>query len=404
MSSSDPSPAPRLAAIVVAAGRGLRAGGGLPKQYRPLAGRPLLAWTLEALARGEIGRIVTVIHPDDRALYDNVVAALSDDARAGLVEPPTGGATRQESVRAGLAALAADPPDIVLVHDGARPFPSPALIERVVAAAWAKGAAIPTLTLADTIKQIDDAGSVVMTHDRSRLRRAQTPQAFRFDVLNSAHISAYKTGTTEFTDDAALVEAIGMRVYTVDGEGENVKITESGDFAIAEARLSPSLDDIRMGQGYDVHAFMAGDHVWLGGVRIPHVRGLAGHSDADVALHALTDAVLGAIADGDIGQHFPPTDARWKGASSDRFLADAVARVARRGGVVAHLDVTLICEAPKIGPYRDAMRARIAEIAGLSIDRVGVKATTSEGLGFAGRREGVAAMAIATVRLPGSAA
>jgi 2-C-methyl-D-erythritol 4-phosphate cytidylyltransferase/2-C-methyl-D-erythritol 2,4-cyclodiphosphate synthase len=236
------------------------------------------------------------------------------------------------------------------------------------------------------------------------LRRAQTPQGFRFDVLNPAHVSAYRKGSNEFTDDAALVEAIGGLVHTVVGEDKNVKITEPSDFARAESRLAAPLDDIRIGQGYDVHAFVAGDHVWLGGVRIPHVRGLAGHSDADVALHALTDAILGALGDGDIGQHFPPTDARWKGASSDRFLADAVARVARRGGIVAHLDVTLICEAPKIGPHREAMRARIAEIAGLSIDRVGVKATTSEGLGFTGRREGVAAMAIATVRLPGTTA
>lgn len=390
--------------IVVAAGRGLRAGGGVPKQYRPLAGRPLLAHTLAALAQPGVDHMLVVIHPDDRALYEAAIADLPQPVRDMLAEPVAGGATRQASVRAGLAALAPEPPRIVLIHDAARPFVSADLIARLVAAAREHGAAIPALAPTDTIKAIDGIGRIEQTLDRNRLRCAQTPQAFRFDILNEAHVSSYKAGNIELTDDAAVVEAAGGAVQVIAGEENNVKITEPGDFARAESRLAADLTDIRIGQGYDVHAFMAGDHVWLGGVRIAHVRALAGHSDADVALHALTDAILGAIADGDIGQHFPPSDAMWKGASSDHFLADAVARVARRGGMIANLDLTIVCEAPKIGPHRDAMRARIAAIAGLAIDRVAVKATTSEGLGFTGRREGVAAFALATVRLPEVAA
>jgi 2-C-methyl-D-erythritol 4-phosphate cytidylyltransferase/2-C-methyl-D-erythritol 2,4-cyclodiphosphate synthase len=302
-------------------------------------------------------------------------------------------------VRAGLEALADRAPAIVLVHDAARPFTSPALVSRAIAAG-SHGAAIPGVAVTDTIKEVDADGSVVRTLDRARLRGIQTPQAFVFDALLAAHRKAAAAGREDFTDDAALAEWAGMTVDVFDGEAGNVKLTTPQDFARAEARAMAALGDIRTGNGYDVHAFAEGDHVWLGGVKIAHDRGVTGHSDADVALHALVDAILGALADGDIGFHFPPSDPQWKGASSDRFLKFAVERVAMRGGRVVNLDLTIVCEAPKVGPHRDAMRARIAEIAGISIDRVGVKATTSEKLGFTGRREGIAAMATATVRLP----
>jgi 2-C-methyl-D-erythritol 4-phosphate cytidylyltransferase/2-C-methyl-D-erythritol 2,4-cyclodiphosphate synthase len=254
--------------------------------------------------------------------------------------------------------------------------------------------------MTDTIKEVDADGSVVRTLDRGRLRGIQTPQAFVFDALLAAHRKAAAAGREDFTDDAALAEWAGMTVDVFDGEAGNIKLTTPEDFARAEARAMAALGDIRTGNGYDVHAFAEGDHVWLGGVKIAHDRGVTGHSDADVALHALVDAILGALADGDIGFHFPPSDPQWKGASSDRFLEFAVERVAKRGGRVVNLDLTIVCEAPKVGPHRDAMRARIAEIAGISVDRVGVKATTSEKLGFTGRREGIAAMATATIRLP----
>jgi 2-C-methyl-D-erythritol 4-phosphate cytidylyltransferase/2-C-methyl-D-erythritol 2,4-cyclodiphosphate synthase len=254
--------------------------------------------------------------------------------------------------------------------------------------------------MTDTIKEVDSAGNVMRTLDRMVLRGIQTPQAFGFDALLAAHRKAHAAGREDFTDDAALAEWAGMTVGVFDGEAGNVKLTTADDFAQAEARELAALGDIRTGNGYDVHAFVDGDHVWLGGIRIAHERGVTGHSDADVGLHALVDAILGALADGDIGSHFPPSDPQWRGASSDRFLRFAVERVARRGGRVVHLDLTIVCEAPKVGPHRDAMRARIAGIAGISIDRVGVKATTSEQLGFTGRREGIAAMATATIRLP----
>jgi 2-C-methyl-D-erythritol 4-phosphate cytidylyltransferase/2-C-methyl-D-erythritol 2,4-cyclodiphosphate synthase len=291
----------------------------------------------------------------------------------------------------------------VLVHDAARPFTSPALVSRAIAAAGqgaGHGAAIPGVAMTDTIKEVDAGGAVVRTLDRARLRGIQTPQAFAFDALLAAHRKAAAAGREDFTDDAALAEWAGMTVGVFEGEAGNIKLTTADDFAQAEMRAMAALGDIRTGNGYDVHAFADGDHVWLGGVKIAHDRGVTGHSDADVGLHALVDAILGALADGDIGVHFPPSDPQWKGASSDRFLKFAVERVAERGGRIAHLDLTVVCEAPKVGPHRDAMRARIAEIAGITIDRVGVKATTSEQLGFTGRREGLVAMATATVRLP----
>jgi 2-C-methyl-D-erythritol 4-phosphate cytidylyltransferase / 2-C-methyl-D-erythritol 2,4-cyclodiphosphate synthase len=290
-------------------------------------------------------------------------------------------------------------PRIVLVHDAARPFASPALISRAIAAG-AAGAAIPGLAPTDTIKAVDAAGRIVDTLDRGRLRAVQTPQAFGFDALLAAHRRALAAGRDDFTDDAALAEWAGMAVHVFAGESANIKLTTEEDFARVAAAELTSLGDIRTATGYDVHSFGAGDHVWLGGVRIPHDRGLTGYSDADAPLHALVDAILGALADGDIGSHFPPGDPQWKGASSDRFLAFAAERVAKRGGRIAHLDITIICETPRIGPHRDAMRTRIAAIAGVDLDRVAVKATTNEKLGFIGRGEGIAAMATATVRLP----
>lgn len=392
----------RVAALVVAAGRGTRAGGNGPKQYRMLAGKAVLAHAVEAcLAHPAVGTVQVVVHPDDLRLY-----RACTPASPRLLEPVAGGATRQQSVLAGLEALAAASaaPDIVLVHDAARPFLSAALIDRALAALSGDGvAAVPCLPLTDTVKQIDAAGYVAATPDRARLRSVQTPQVFAFAALIAAHRAAAGRPDIVATDDAAVMEWAGHRVAIFPGDPANVKLTEAADFEAAERRLGggAAMDGIRIGQGYDVHAFGPGDHVWLGGIRIPHERGVMAHSDGDVVLHAATDAVLGAIAEGDIGTHFPPGDPQWRGASSDRFLAHAARLVAARGGRIANLDVTVVCEAPKVGPHREAMRARIAEIAGIGIDRVGIKATTSERMGFTGRREGLAALAIAAVRLPG---
>jgi 2-C-methyl-D-erythritol 4-phosphate cytidylyltransferase / 2-C-methyl-D-erythritol 2,4-cyclodiphosphate synthase len=383
-----------VAVVVVAAGRGTRVGGDSPKQYRALGGAPVIGHTLRLFAdHPEIGMVQPVIHRDDIARFNAASAGLR------LRQPVFGGATRQISVRAGLEALEPDRPRIVLVHDAARPFASPALISRAIAAG-AAGAAIPGLAPTDTIKAVDAAGRIVDTLDRGRLRAVQTPQAFGFDALLAAHRRALAAGRDDFTDDAALAEWAGMAVHVFAGESANIKLTTEEDFARVAAAELTSLGDIRTATGYDVHSFGAGDHVWLGGVRIPHDRGLTGYSDADAPLHALVDAILGALADGDIGSHFPPGDPQWKGASSDRFLAFAAERVAKRGGRIAHLDITIICETPRIGPHRDAMRTRIAAIAGVDLDRVAVKATTNEKLGFIGRGEGIAAMATATVRLP----
>ena len=384
-----------VAAVVVAAGRGLRVGGDCPKQYRHILGEPVIRPSLATLAgHSGITAVQPVIHPDDAALYQPATAGLD------LLPPVHGGASRQASVRAGLEALEPHRPDLVLVHDAARPFASAALITRAIAAAQASGAAVPVIAVADTVKSVDAAGAVTGTIDRAHLRLVQTPQAFGFSALLNAHRRAKAAGRDDFTDDAALAEWAGLKVTTFEGEAGNVKLTTNDDFARAEAAKLAALSDVRTGFGFDVHQFGDGDHVVLGGVRIPHQRGLSGHSDADVVLHALVDAILGALADGDIGVHFPPTDPKWRGASSDRFFAFAVDRLRARGGRIAHLDVTVVCETPRIGPHRDAMRARIAEIAGVPIERVGVKATTSEKMGFTGRGEGMAAFANATVRLP----
>ncbi|UYO47025.1 bifunctional 2-C-methyl-D-erythritol 4-phosphate cytidylyltransferase/2-C-methyl-D-erythritol 2,4-cyclodiphosphate synthase [Rhodopseudomonas palustris] len=386
---------PRTAAIIVAAGRGLRAGAGGPKQYRTLAGRPVIARAMEPFCTHPgVMAVQPVTNPDDTEMFNAAVAGLNFRPAVG------GGATRQASVRAGLEALAELNPDIVLIHDAARCFVTPELISRAITAAGATGAALPVVPVTDTIKQVDANGAVDATPDRATLRIAQTPQAFRFDVILDAHRRAAQDGRDEFTDDAAIAEWAGLTVSTFEGDANNMKMTTPEDFAREESRLMAALGDIRTGTGYDVHAFGDGDHVWLCGLKVPHTRGFLAHSDGDVGLHALVDAILGALADGDIGSHFPPTDPQWKGAASDKFLKYAIDRVTALGGRVANLEVTMICERPKIGPLRDAMRQRIAEITGVPVSRVAVKATTSEKLGFTGREEGIAATASATIRLP----
>jgi 2-C-methyl-D-erythritol 4-phosphate cytidylyltransferase/2-C-methyl-D-erythritol 2,4-cyclodiphosphate synthase len=377
------------AALVVAAGRGHRAGGGLPKQYRALAGQPVLRRTLAAFAgHPAVDAVRPVIHPDDRALFDAAARDLD------VLEPVAGGETRQDSVRLGLESLAELAPERVLIHDAARPFVDGATVDRVLAALGATPGAVPAVPVADTLKRAD-GGRVAETVPRQDLWRAQTPQGFRFADILAAH---RRCEGRALTDDAAVAEHVGLAVAIVEGTDDNVKLTSEDDFRRAEANLA--LAEWRTGFGFDAHAFEAGDHLMLCGVRVPFERGLAGHSDADVGLHALTDALLGAIGAGDIGVHFPPSDARWRDAGSDLFLAEAARLVAALGGSVSHVDVTLICEAPRIGPHRDAMIARIAEILGIAATRVSVKATTTEGLGFTGRGEGIGAQAVATVRLP----
>lgn len=385
----------RTAVVLVAAGRGLRAGAGGPKQYREIGGVPVIYRAMEAFSRhADVFAVQPVVNPDDSAMFTAAVAGLSHES------PTNGGATRQASVLAGLEALVRHEPDIVLIHDAARPFVSEGLISRAIEAAARTGAAIPAIPVTDTIKLTGESGHVEDTPDRARLRIAQTPQSFRFDVILEAHRRAAKDGRSDFTDDAAIAEWAGLTVATFEGDVANMKLTTPEDFVREEARLAAQLGDIRIGTGYDVHAFGEGDHVMICGVRVPHTKGFLAHSDGDVGLHALVDAILGALADGDIGSHFPPSDAKWKGASSDQFLKYAIERVTQRGGRVANLEVTMICERPKIGPLRDTMRARIAEISGVDISRVAVKATTSERLGFTGREEGIAATASATIRLP----
>jgi 2-C-methyl-D-erythritol 4-phosphate cytidylyltransferase / 2-C-methyl-D-erythritol 2,4-cyclodiphosphate synthase len=378
-------------ALVVAAGRGTRLGAPLPKQYLPLAGEPLLRHTLRALAAHQrISGVRAVIHPDDREHYEHAARGLD------LLAPVAGGVQRQDSVRLGLESLETIDPDMVAIHDGARPFVESALIDRVLDALAATPGAIPALALADTLKRGRD-GRIAETVDRSQLWRAQTPQGFRFREILAAHRAA---AGLELSDDAAVAERAGLAVSLVQGSETNLKVTAPDDLARAEGLLLARLGDVRTGQGFDVHPLGAGDHVWLCGIKVPHEHALIGHSDADVGLHAITDAILGALGAGDIGQHFPPGDPKWRGAASDKFLRHAAGLVSKRGGRIAHVDVTLICERPKVSPHREAMIARIAEILGLARDRVSVKATTTEKLGFTGREEGIAAQAIATIRLP----
>jgi 2-C-methyl-D-erythritol 4-phosphate cytidylyltransferase/2-C-methyl-D-erythritol 2,4-cyclodiphosphate synthase len=378
-------------ALVVAAGRGFRLGGPMPKQYLPLGGAAVLRYSVKTLlAHPAVEGVRVVIHPDDRPLYDAAVAGLD------LLPPVHGGAQRQDSVRNGLASLADAAPDLVLIHDGARPFVDNATVSRVIAALQDFPAAIAALPIRDTVKRGEDA-RIVDTVERSGLWRAQTPQGFRYPEIMAAHRAA---SGAELSDDAAVAERAGLDVALVDGSEENFKVTTTDDLLRAERHLAMQRGDIRIGQGFDVHAFGPGDHVWLCGLKVPHAQGLVGHSDADVGLHALTDALLGALGAGDIGMHFPPSDPTWRGAPSHRFLRHAADLVAAAGGSIAHCDVTLICERPKIGPHREVMVARIAEILAIEQRRVSVKATTTEQLGFTGRGEGIAAQAIATIRLP----
>lgn len=378
------------AAIIVAAGRGTRAGGEVPKQWRQIAGDRVAAHTVKAFqAHPKIARIILVIHPDDHSFADPIEGVT-------LVH---GGATRDASVQAGLHALEADAPDNVLIHDVARPLVSHQVIHDVIDALKHNQGAAPALHVTDALWRGAD-GQVVGTQDRTGLFRAQTPQGFHFADILAAHI-AHPGGSA---DDVEVARAAGMDVSIVDGDEQNLKITTPGDFARAERLLKQrahmnkeSRMDIRVGSGYDVHAFEDGDHVILCGVEIPHDRKLKGHSDADVGMHALTDAIYGALADGDIGQHFPPSDPQWKGAASDIFLRHAVALAGERGYRISNVDVTLICELPKIGPHAQTMRKALSDIMGLAMDRISVKATTSERLGFTGRSEGIAAMATATL-------
>jgi 2-C-methyl-D-erythritol 4-phosphate cytidylyltransferase / 2-C-methyl-D-erythritol 2,4-cyclodiphosphate synthase len=378
-------------AVIVAAGRGTRFGGTMPKQYLPLGGGTVLRHAVAAFAtHPRIAGVQVVIRDEDRSLFEEAMAGLP------VLYAVPGGAERQDSVRLGLEALAAHDPARVLIHDGARPFPDAALIDRILDALAAAPAAVPALPLGDTIKRVAD-GVVRETVDRSHLWRAQTPQGFHFGPILAAHRAA---AGRVLTDDAAVAEAAGLAPVIVPGSEDNLKVTTAQDLAAAERLLASRLGDVRVGQGFDVHPFGPGDHVMVCGIAIPHEVAPVGHSDADVGLHALTDAVLGAIGAGDIGMHFPPSDERWRGASSDRFLAYAAALVTERGGVIVAVDVTIICERPRIAPHRDRMIERVAEILAIAPGRVSVKATTTEGLGFTGRREGIAAQAIATVRLP----
>ena len=388
----------KTVAIVVAAGRGSRAASDQGvKQYVEIGGTSVLVRAMRPfLAHAAISRVLVVIHADDRSLYDQAVAGVASEK---LMPPIVGGATRQQSVRAGLRAIASLQPDAALIHDAARPFVSDDDVDGVCAALVNHDGAVVGLPVVDTLKRSTGAPArVEATVARTALWRVQTPQGFRFAEILAAHEAAVAAGRDDYTDDASVAEAAGLEVALIEGHERNFKITTGEDFARAQKELDMG-SEYRTGTGFDVHAFADGDHVWLCGVKVPHSKTLSGHSDADVAMHALTDAIYGALAEGDIGDHFPPSDPQWKGARSDIFLAHARERVAARAGALVNVDVTIICEEPKVGPHREAMRARLAEILDIDPSRVAVKATTTEGLGFPGRREGIAAMASATVRL-----
>ena len=372
-------------ALIVAAGKGERLGGGLPKQYRLLGGRPVLRWAVESLIRHPAVQAVrVVVGREQRELAEATLAGLDVGA---LIE---GGAERADSVRAGFAQIGGE---AVLVHDAARPFCPTAVLDRLLAPLEFYEGAAPVLPIGDTLARLADTLDEPV--DRAGLVRVQTPQAFRLADLRAAY---ERWSGPSPTDETTVVRAAGMKVAAVEGDPALEKLTRQADFERAEQWLAGSLAT-RTGMGFDVHAFAGKGPIMLGGVEIAHDRGLAGHSDADVVLHAITDALLGAAGLGDIGEHFAPSDARWKGAPSSLFLGHAVELVRARGAIIDHVDCTVIAEAPKIGPHRQVMRARIAEIAGLSIDQVSIKATTSEGLGFTGRREGIAAQAVASIRL-----
>ncbi|MBM3565605.1 MAG: bifunctional 2-C-methyl-D-erythritol 4-phosphate cytidylyltransferase/2-C-methyl-D-erythritol 2,4-cyclodiphosphate synthase [Alphaproteobacteria bacterium] len=378
-------------ALVVGAGQGVRFGGDVPKQYLPLLGQAVMRRSLMAfLGHPRVDAVRPVINPAHRELFEESCAGL--DTLSFI----PGGATRQESVRLGLESLVELKPKTVLIHDAARPLVDTDLISRVLDALEKTPGAIPALAVTDTLKRAGEAGRIEETVPRAGLWRAQTPQGFRFEDILAAHRHLAKS---EATDDAQLAEMAGLAVAVVEGSEDNMKLTTSDDWLRAEQKLFGGLEP-RTGSGFDVHRFGPGDHVTLCGVKIPHEAGLEGHSDADVAMHALTDAILGALGEGDIGHHFPPTEAKWRGAPSDIFLKHAGDLAAARGGRIVHADVTIICERPKVGPHRMAMVDRLAAILGLDRGRISVKATTTEGLGFTGRREGIAAQAVATVLLP----
>ncbi len=389
-------------ALIVAAGRGTRAAraDAGPKQYVQLGDRTVLAHAIAAFTQHpNVARVQVVIHADDRTAYDAAIAVLGMSTK--LLPPVIGGATRQLSVLAGLKVIADLLPDHVLIHDAARPFIPAVVIDRVIAALTDAPAVIAALPLADTLKRAGTGGVVAETVPRDGLWRAQTPQGFRFADILAAHHAAAIADRHEFTDDAAVAEWHGLDVRLVTGDAALAKLTTAEDIAMAELQHGrPVPTGLRIGQGFDVHSFNTGDHVWLCGVRVPHTQGVEAHSDGDVGLHALTDALLGAIADGDIGQHFKNTDPRWRGVSSDQFLADAVRRIRELRGHIVNVDVTVLSEAPKIAPHRDAMRARMADILGIPVGRVALKATTTEQLGAIGRKEGLAAMAVAMVAVP----
>lgn len=381
----------KTVALIVAAGRGSRSGQRQPKQYTLLAGKTILRRSVENyLQHPGIDAVKVVIHPDDADAYREAVDGLD------LLSASMGRPARQGSVLAGLDDLETLAPENILIHDAARPFTSADLIDRILQGLGQNEAILPVLPVVDTVRRANDNGSSQIL-DRDRLSLAQTPQAFSFTEILAAHRQFQAEAVT---DDIAIAELAGLKIAHIKGERDNFKITTAEDLIRARAMLTSKLTDIRTGSGYDVHAFQDGRDLWLGGVQIDHPKGLKGHSDADVALHALTDAVLGALSEADIGSHFSPTDDRWRNAASDIFLAHAAKLVVMRGGQIGHLDLTIICEAPKIAKYRDQMRRRIADITGIDIDRVSVKGTTTEKLGFTGRKEGIAAQAVATIRLP----
>lgn len=395
----------RTAAVIVAAGRGERAGQSTegPKQYRRIGGQAVLAHTLRTfLACEQISPVVVVIHSDDHDLYHAALQRADIDAtRIRLV---TGGPTRQESTRLGLLALCDDAPDYVMIHDGVRPFITQDLLKRIMIALHPQTGVLPALAVSDTLKQAGGDALVTKTVPRAGLFAAQTPQSFPFAPILDAHNAAFALGRTDFTDDAAIAEWQSIPVRVVEGSADNTKITWAKDIEMADQRLRQDMvafPDIRTGNGYDVHSFEAGDHVWLCGVKIPHTHKLNGHSDADVALHALTDALLATRGAGDIGTHFPPSDPQWKGAASRQFVEFAVKTVREAGGRIANADITLIAEEPKIGPHREAMTAELSDMLGVSADRVSVKATTNEKMGFVGRKEGIASIVTVSVIYPG---
>ncbi len=417
---------PKTIAIIVAAGKGVRAGGDIPKQYVEIAGKTVLARSVAAFARHPLITDVLVVIPQgDEGPYDKSLAGLGSNSTrqkemlAKLLPPVAGGKTRQESVCNALKALAKHQADLVLVHDAARPFVEEGLISAIISELSRSPAVLPVVAVTDTLKQVQDGqnGTVVRTLDRSKIFAAQTPQGFKFPLLLDLHKRAEQDDGSFFTDDASLAERAGISVKTVEGDISNIKLTSSRDMAMAELLLRPLHNkdrsrqkdmqttdtgkmEIRTGTGFDVHRFAKGDGVTLCAVKIPFDRKLLGHSDADVALHALADAIYGALGAGDIGRHFPPGDDRWAGASSNVFVQHAVGLVAQRGGKINNIDITIICEQPKISPYHARMCEKLASMTALPVQRISVKATTTEGLGFTGRREGVAAQAIATIAIP----